>query len=102
MVGDTIRAVKDAEAKADKLLKDAQEKGDALVEEAKKEAARMEEEAAKAGKQAAADMEEKSQREGDAYLEMAMEGAKSDIAALRTLASGKESEAVELIISQLV
>ncbi len=31
------------------------------------------------------DMEAKSQREGEAYLQMAMEGAKQDIAALEAL-----------------
>ena len=36
------------------------------------------------------------------YTHLAMEGAKQDIAALEALASGKETEAVELIISELV
>ena len=97
MVGETIRAVKE-----EQMLKDAGEKGKALVDDAKREAARQQDEALKTARQKFQDMEAKSQREGEAYLQMAMEGAKQDIAALEALASGKETEAVELIISELV
>lgn len=102
MVGDTIRAVKEAEEKADRMLREAEEKGRLLVDDAKKEAAGQQNEASRAARQKFQDVEAKSQREGEAYLQMAMEGAKQDIAALESLASGKEKEAVELVISELV
>lgn len=100
MVEETIKAVKDAEAKAGEILKAAAQKASDIVEKARADGTVLQEQEVKIAKEAA-EAEKTSAREG--LLKMLAQDEESDkeIAALKALAAGKESQAIDMIIGQL-
>lgn len=102
MVKDTIQAIKEAEAKAAKLVSDASEEGRGLIEQAKREAEAIREEAARKRKEEAGSLEKKLSEEGEAYLAESVRAVSEDIASLKRSAGEKADEVVAKIVEELI
>ena len=102
MISDTIRAVKEAEAKAQQLAADAREQAETLVKEAQHQA----EEAAKAAKAKAAEkagqLLEEAKAANEKTFALADEEALRDAQALRALAASNEEKAVARIMDAVL
>ena len=101
MVQETIKMVKEAEAKAEQILKDAAAQCAGIVEKAKADGEQLKEEqvsAAKAQAQAAMDVSKKESEKTMASVESDL---RNEIAALQKAAAGKEAEAIDAVIAQL-
>ena len=102
MVQETIRAVKEAEDKAEKKLQETKAQCDGILEKAKEDASKTLEAAKKdAAGQAEAAMGQ-AQAKGQEILDESLKMAEKEIAALKTLSAEKEEKAVSTVISQLV
>ena len=97
-----IQAIKEAEAKAAKLVSDASEEGRGLIEQAKREAEAIREEAARKRKEEAGSLEKKLSEEGEAYLAESVRAVSEDIAALKRSAGEKADEVVAKIVEELI
>lgn len=102
MVQETIRAVKEAEEKAEKKLQETKARCDGILAKAREDAAAAKDEAKKeASGQADAAMRQ-AQAKGQEILDESLKLAEKEIAALKALAGEKEERAVGVVISELV
>lgn len=101
MLQETIRAVKDAESKAESILKEADEKVIALREEANQQAKLLKEEETKKARARASEELEAAQARADAEKGVFDSDTEKEIAELKRMAAEKESHAIEVVISEL-
>lgn len=102
MLEETLKSVKDAEAKAEEVIKDADAKAASILEEAKAKAQAMKEDTAKSIRSASQKMRDAAKAEGDVQLQEAENEAKREIEALKELIIPKKPEVVKAVISELV
>ena len=101
MVQETMQAVKEAENKAEQILKAAAEEASAILDQAKVQAQEEKEKQIRAAQEkAASDMAALRSSSEKEWEGQSVESEK-DIAALRELASAKEAQAIDLVISKL-
>lgn len=101
MLQETIRAVKDAESKAESILKEAEEKVVALREEAVQEAKLLKEEETKKAREHAAGLLAAAQAKAEGEKGVFDSDTEKEIAELKRMAAEKESHAIEVVISDL-
>ena len=102
MLEETLKSVRDAEAKAEEILKEADAKAASVLEDAKVKAQAMKEDTASKVRSLSQKTTQAVHKEGDTQLEMAAKEARKEIEALRELVVPKKPEALEAIISALV
>ena len=95
MLQETIKAVKDAENKAETILKEADEKVISLREQANQDAKTLKEEEAKKAREHAAKAKAESE------MKIFDSETEKEIAALKQMAAAKENKAIEMVISSL-
>lgn len=102
VIHDTIRAIQEAEAKADAIVKDADEKAEEMLAQAKQEAeekrAAAVSEANAAAKQQL-DAASDSAREGEAAFEAEIS---KEVEALKAVAKQREAQAVDAVMAGLL
>ena len=101
MIQETIKAVKEAEAKAQQKIKDASVRAQSIISEAEKEAEIILRSAVRAaGEQAACDM--KSADERSHSTENTVVGqAEEELAALKKKAESKHEQAIQTVMDSL-
>ncbi len=102
MLEETLKSVKDAEAKAEEMIKDADAKAASILEEAKVKASALKEDTVKNLRSLSEKTTQAVQTEGNVQLDTAAKEAEREIEALKELIVPKKPEAVEAIISALV
>lgn len=102
MVEETIKAIKETEREAEQKIKAAEQEANAILEKAKQDADILKANKANEANGMADKAKETAKVRGDSLMAEALEKAKSEIIALKKSAAGKEKEAIQLIISQLV
>ena len=102
MIEDTIRAVKEAEAKADTLIADAGKQADTIKKEAETQALKLIEDAKEAAKKAVSDALNKARAAGEEKLQAADAEAAKEAEALKAEAAGKKDTAVSAVIDALL
>ena len=101
MVAETIKKVQKAEGKADTIAKECRQQCADMVEQAKAEAVKLKEEKIQRAKQAASDAMAASKKEAEKTMESVEADIRNEVAALRTLAAGKEAQAIDAVIANL-
>ena len=101
MVAETIKKVQEAEGKADQIAKECRQQCTDMVEQAKKEACELKEARLQDAKAKAGAAMEASKKEAEKFMESVEADIQKEIAALKTLAAGKEAQATEAIIESL-
>lgn len=101
MIQETIKAVKEAEAKAQQKIKDASVRAQSIISEAEKEAENIIRKAeTAAGEQAASDM--KAAEERAHSTENTVVGqAEEELAALKKIAESKHEQAIQTVMDSL-
>lgn len=102
MVEETIKAIKETEAKAEDIVKGADVQCKKMLDDASKEAEKLKADQIEKIRQTADAMMAEAKEKGAQSQQAAMKNVEIEIEALRELASVKEEEAVSLVISQLV
>ena len=97
MLEETLKSVRDAEAKAEEILKEADAKAASVLEDAKVKAQAMKEDTASKVRSLSQKTTQAVHKEGDTQLEMAAKEARKEIEALRELVVPKKPEALEAI-----
>ncbi|OPL14782.1 MAG: hypothetical protein AVO34_01260 [Firmicutes bacterium ML8_F2] len=102
MTVELVKAIKEAEAKADRLIRDVRQDARRKLKEAKEEGEVIVGKAAvEAGEQAEA-LIEKAREEANAEVEPLNAEQKQEIACVQSLAADKLSEAVSLLVDKVV
>ena len=101
MVAETIKKVQEAESKAEMIAKECRQQCTDMVEQAKKDAANLKEARLQKANEKAAEAMEASKKEAEKFMESVDADIQKEIAALKTLAAGKETQATEAIIAAL-
>ena len=86
MIEDTVKAIREAEEKADALVADAKTESAALIAKAKEEAAKITKEAESAALAEKKSRLAEAEKEGEAFLKGAMEEVDRDIEAMKLIA----------------
>ena len=102
MVKETIEAVKEAEIKAEQMLKEASEQGRVLVEETKNQAQARVEEAKNVIRAKENEAEAVREKDGEAYLDQALQEAKQEVASLKQTAEQKAQEVIASIMESFI
>lgn len=102
MLEDTLKSVKEAEAKAEETLREAESKAASVLEEAKAKAQAMKEETQQKVKLEAQELQTQVQELGSRQMEEAAKDAQREIEALKELIAPRKKEAVEAVIASLV
>ena len=101
MVAETIKKVQEAEGKADSIAKDCRQQCTDMVDQAKKDALQLKEARLQEAKEKAGAAMEASKKEAEKFMESVDADIQKEIAALKTLAAGKEAQATEAVIKAL-
>ena len=101
MVAETIKKVQEAEGKADSIAKECRQQCTDMVDQAKKDALQLKEARLQEAKEKAGAAMEASKKEAEKFMESVEADIQKEIAALKTLAAGKEAQATEAIIESL-
>ena len=101
MVAETIKKVQETEGKADTIARECRQQCAEMVEQAKAEAEEQKKEKIQRARQAASDAMEASKKEAEKTMESVEADIQQEVAALRTLAAGKEAKAIEAVIANL-
>lgn len=101
MLQETIKAVKDAESKAESILREADEKAAAIKEQAAGEAEFLKEEEMKKAREQAALVLEAAKTKADGEKGVFDSDTEKEITELRRMAAEKENHAIEVVISGL-
>lgn len=101
MVAETIKKVQEAEGKAEAIAKECRQQCADMVEQAKADAAKEKEAKIQKARQAASDAMAASKKEAEKAMESVEADIQNEVAALRTLAAGKEAQAIEAVIANL-
>jgi vacuolar-type H+-ATPase subunit H len=99
---DTLKAVKEAEAKADDIVKEAEAKAASILNDAKAEAQALKDDTRQKVRSKNQEVAAKTQAEGEVQLQAAAEDVQKEIAALKELIAPKKKDAVDAVISSLV
>ena len=102
MIEDSIRAVKEAEAAADKQIADAQQQAEDLIRKAEADAEQLLEDAKGDAKKAAAAVMADAKAKGDAMLRRTQEELSLEKEALRSLTEPKTEIAVDRVIEAIL
>ena len=102
MIEDSIKAVKEAELKANTMLADARKQADDIIMKAKDEAALRVKKADENCKAQAAEEMDRARTAGESVLEEARKDAASEVKTLKEATNGKISEAVSAVIRELI
>jgi vacuolar-type H+-ATPase subunit H len=99
---DTLKAVKEAEAKADEIVRDADAQAASILNDAKAKAQAMTEETRQKVKSRNQEVAAKTQADGELQLQEAAKEAQREIEAMKELIAPKKKDAVKAVISSLV
>ena len=102
MLQETMKTVEDAEAKAAATVAAAKEAGAALVADAQKQGEAIISDAGNQAKTGKATADDAARAAEEKLIAQSMKDAETEIEALKQTATAKESEAVKMIISELV
>ncbi|MCH1984470.1 hypothetical protein MCG98_18110 [Ruminococcus sp. OA3] len=102
LLEDTIKVVKEAETKSGEVVKEAEEKAQAMILNAKEDAVRIVAERMAQARGEASRRLAAEQENGKILEEQSLQEADKLIAGLKETASQKESEAVRLLISEVI
>lgn len=102
MVEETIQVIRETEAKADSIAREAEVKSNQIVDDATKQAKQWKEEQLAAMERNMQKAMSDVKEEGERVQAETLSKIEKEVVALKELASGKEEEAVGLVISQLV
>ena len=102
MLDETLKSVKEAEAKAAAVLQKAEEKSGSIVEEAKAKAKTMKAETENRIRTQRQDAEDAFVKDNETQLSEAEASAQKEADALRQLVEPKREEALEAVITSLV
>ena len=102
MIEESVRAVKEAEAKAAELIGDAKKKADAIVQEARQNAEQILTDVEAECRKARADRMDAAKAEGEKAIALAEAESAKDVEALKTLTEGRMADAKEAVIRELV
>lgn len=102
MVEETIQVIRETEAKADSIVREAEVKSNQIVDDAAKQAKQWKEEQLAAMERNMQKAMSDAKEEGERVQAETLSKIEKEVVALKELASGKEEEAVSLVISQLV
>lgn len=102
MAKETVKAVRDAEIAAEKLIKESLEKKDAILSEARKKAGKiLADMTDEAQKKAENDIKD-AVRRSELIIEEAKKEAEKEVRQLIEMAKTKEEDAINLVISSVV
>lgn len=102
MIGENIKAVKEAEAKGMAAIADARKQADELLKAARADAGQIRADAEEAAKAARVAMLKEAESKGAATLEQAKAESGQEIAAMKEAVAGRREEAVRLVMDALV
>ncbi len=102
LLEDTIKMVKEAETKSGEVVKEAEEKAQAMILHAREEAVQIVEARVLQAREEASVRLAAEQENGKALEEQSLQEAKKLIDGLKQTASQKESEAIRLLISEVI
>ena len=102
MIEESVRAVKEAEAKAAELIGDAKKKADAIVQEARRDAEQILADVEVECRKAQTDRMDAAKAEGDKALSEAEAESARDVEALKALTGSRMADAREAVIRELV
>lgn len=102
LLEDTIKVVKEAETKSGEVVKEAEEKAQAMILHAREEAVQIVEARVLQAREEASVRLAAEQENGKALEEQSLQEAKKLIDGLKQTASQKESEAIRLLISEVI
>ena len=102
MIEESVKAVKEAEAKALELVSDAKKKADAIVQEARRDAEQILADVEVECRKAQTDRMDAAKAEGEKALAEAEAESAKDVEALKTLTEGRMADAKKAVIRELV
>lgn len=102
MLEDTLKSVKEAEAKAEETVRAADSQAASILEEARAKAKAMKEETQQNIRLRAQELQTQIQESGDRQMEEAAREAQKETEALKELIAPRKEEAVEAVIASLV
>lgn len=100
MLQETMAKIKAAEEQADQIVKDSETKGRTIVEQAKADADKMWEQMLAARKENTLELSNLEKKQRETEINAQLSEAEQEIESLRKQVKAKETEAVNLIISQ--
>lgn len=102
MIEETIRAVREAEARAAETVSNAGKQADALLRESEEKIRKMKSDSGERAKEAAAVRMKEAEEEGRKILSRAEEEAAEEAREIREKAAGMKDRAVDAVISCLL
>ena len=102
LIEDSIKAVKEAEQKADALLADARKEADSIVLKAKADAEQVIKDAGENGKANAAEEMDRARIAGESVLAEAAREAAEEVEVLKAATSDKVDDAITAVIRALI
>lgn len=102
MTKETIQSIKKAELKAEQIGRDAHGESEELIHNAIKEGQTIVSNMAKEAKLQSKKELEAANNQGKRLMEEVLEKTEKEIVLLKELAKGKEKEAIQLVISEIV
>lgn len=102
MVEETIKVIKETEAQAQAIVKEADVQCKKILEDASKEAEQLKADQIEAIRKNSDAMLADAREKGVQTQQAAMTNVENEMVALKELASGKEKEAINLVIAELV
>lgn len=100
MLQETMAKIKAAEEQADQIIRDSETKGRTIVEQAKADADKMREQMLAARKENNLELSNLEKKQRETEINAQLSEAEQEIESLRKQVKAKETEAVNLIISQ--
>ena len=100
MLQETMAKIKAAEEQADQIVRDSETKGRTIVEQAKADADKMQEQMLAARKENNLELSNLEKKQRETEINAQLSEAEQEIESLRKQVKAKETEAVNLIISQ--
>ena len=101
MVEETIQVIRETEAKADSIAREAEVKSNQIVDDATKQAKKWKEEQLAAMEQNMQKAMSDAKKEGEQVQAETLLKIEKEVVALKELASGKEEEAVNVILRKM-
>ena len=100
MLQETMAKIKAAEEQADQIVRDSETKGRTIVEQAKADADKMREQMLAARKENTLELSNLEKKQRETEINAQLSDAEQEIESLRKQVKAKETDAVNLIISQ--
>ena len=102
MISDTIKAVREAEEKADGIKKEALEMHDELIEKAHEDAKAFKEDAILQAENDAASLVQKAQEDSASFLEAAEKACLEDAEKMKKDVFSRKQEFIDAVINKII